>query len=114
MDDVTHENGCLWVIPGSHRAGLIEHADWRVGERLDKQVPQSQFDAAAAVPIVMPAGSASFHHSVLLHKSGANRSSQPRRGLAIHYMSAASRWTHPTQPQPSYLLLRGREQAGCV
>jgi hypothetical protein len=35
LDDATVDNGCLWVLPGSHRRGVIypnrEHSD----ERLD-------------------------------------------------------------------------------
>ena len=111
LDDVTTENGCMWVIPGSHRDGLVEHADWFVGDRKDKQVPQQLLELSKESPIVMPAGSCSFHHSLLLHKSAANRSVNPRRGLAVHYVSAKSRWT---KPAPKLALLRGREYSGCV
>jgi phytanoyl-CoA hydroxylase len=114
LDDVALENGCMWVIPGSHRAGLVEHADWQLGDRMDKQVPEAQLDRAREEPIVMPAGGSSFHHSVLLHRSGANTSDRPRRGLAVHYMSAKSRWTNPDLPKPEYMLLRGQEHPGCV
>ena len=27
LDDADEENGCMWVIPGSHRAGAVEHCD---------------------------------------------------------------------------------------
>jgi ectoine hydroxylase-related dioxygenase (phytanoyl-CoA dioxygenase family) len=115
LDDVTVENGCMWVIPGSHRQGAIDHSQqWMIGDRKDKQVPQSAFDRTAETPITIPAGGCSFHHSLLLHSSRPNRTPHPRRGLAIHYMSAGSRWTHPTDPQPAYMLLRGSELPGCV
>ncbi len=115
LDDVTLDNGCLWVIPGSHRQGLVDHGqEWFVGDRPDKQVPDSSIDRSNETPITMHAGGCSFHHSLLLHRSGPNHSTQPRRGLAVHYMSARSVWTHPTEPQPDYLLLRGREYPGCV
>lgn len=114
LDDVTTKNGCMWVIPGSHRRGLVEHAEWIVGGRADKQVPRQLLDLDAEVPIVMPAGSCSFHHSLLLHKSAPNRSANPRRGLAVHYVSAASRWTGDSRQKPKLTLLRGREFAGGV
>jgi ectoine hydroxylase-related dioxygenase (phytanoyl-CoA dioxygenase family) len=114
LDDVTLENGCMWVIPGSHRTGLLEHADWELGGRVDKQVPDTQLDRAKEAPIVMPAGGSSFHHSVLLHRSRANHTDQPRRGLAVHYMSAKSRWTNAAAPKPGYALLRGQEYPDCV
>jgi len=115
LDDVKEDNGCMWVIPGSHRGGLLDHGrEWRVGDRADKQIPDDLIDHSQERPIVMPAGSCSFHHSVLLHRSGANHSDRYRRGMAVHYMSAQSRWSDPDKPKPDYLLLRGREWPGCV
>ena len=115
LDDVTLQNGCLWVIPGSHLGELLDHDQpWKVGERVDMQVRDEQIQDSEEVPIELSEGSCSFHHSMLLHRSGANRSDKPRRGLAIHYMSARSRWTDSVKPKPDYLLLRGREYEGCV
>ena len=114
LDDVTLENGCLRVIPGSHREGLVEHDPWQLGDREDKQVGEDRLDRDREKPIVMPAGGCSFHHSVLLHRSGPNRSDQPRRGLAVHYMSSKCRWTDSESAKPDYRLLRGREFPGCV
>ena len=115
MDDVTLENGCLWVVPGSHLGGPLEHSEvWMVGDREDMRIPDTAFDRTREVPITMEAGSCSFHHSLLLHRSGANLSPHRRRGLATHYMSAQSRWTGPPQDKPQYPLLRGREFPECV
>lgn len=114
LDDVTLENGCLWVIPGDHRRGLLHHTAWYVGDREDKQIPTELLDTDREVPITMPAGSCSLHHSLLPHRSTVNRTDQPRRGFAVHYMSARSRWTADDRPQPAYPLLRGREFPGCV
>lgn len=115
LDDVTLDNGCLWVLPGSHLAGLVEHIPWWIGGREDKQVAPERLDLAREAPITMPAGSCSFHHSLLLHRSGPNHSDRPRRGLAVHYMSARCRWAvEPTRPRSDFPLLRGREYPGCV
>lgn len=115
LDDVTIENGCMWVIPGSHRGEIFDHSqEWDVGGRKDMQVPDKHLDLSREVPITLQAGSCSFHHSVLLHRSGRNQTSTSRRGLAIHYMSSHSRWTHPTLPKPAYSLLRGQEYEECV
>lgn len=115
LDDATVANGCLWVIPGSHKIGLLDHDQpWHVGGRVDMQVRDEQIDYAREVPNELKAGSCSFHHSMLLHRSGPNKTQTSRRGLAVHYMSSRSRWTHPTQPKPLYPLLRGREYEDCV
>lgn len=115
LDDVTLNNGCMWVIPGSHRQGVLPHSElWMVGERQDMRVPEKALERRNEVPLVMLAGSCSFHHSLLLHSSCPNHSSLPRRGLAVHYMSAQSKWTDAGQVKPDYLLLQGREYAACV
>ena len=83
LDDVTLENGCLWVIPGSHLQGIRDHSqEWQMGDRTDMQVPEEEIDLTHEVPITLRAGSCSFHHSVLLHRSGPNHTTHRRRGLA--------------------------------
>lgn len=115
LDDVTRENGCMWFVPGSHRQGPRPHSQkWKVGKREDMRVPDSAIDRQGEQPITMRAGDCSFHHSLLLHRSDKNQTPQRRRGLAVHYMSARSRWTGAADEKPFYLLVRGREFPGCV
>lgn len=93
MDDANQENGCLWVIPGSHRDRLIwpqrEHDDRRfdcTGEAF--QFPYADSDA---IPVEVTAGSIVFFNGYLLHRSFPNRAqSGYRRVLVNHYMSAES------------------------
>ena len=115
LDDVTLENGCLWVVPGSHLQGIRDHSqEWVVGDRTDKQVPDDAIDLTREVPITLRAGSCSFHHSVLLHRSGPNHTPHRRRGLAVHYMSSRLRWTGDPAEKPDYPLLHGTSHPGCV
>jgi len=93
MDDATVENGCLWVIPGSHRHGIIwpqhKHDDRRfdcVGEAIN--YPYTDDDA---VPVEVKRGSVVFFNGYLLHRSLPNYApSGFRRSLVNHYMSAQS------------------------
>lgn len=115
LDDVTLEKGPMQVIPGSHRQGVRAHSQpWLVRGQKDKQIPVESMERRRETPLLMPMGSCSFHHSLLLHRSAPNRSNSARRGLAVHYMSARSRWTEKRRSQPSYILLQGREFSGCV
>lgn len=115
LDDVTVENGCMWVIPRSHTAGAYAHSEpWDLGGRIDMQIPESKFDRNTEVPLTIPAGGCSFHHSLLLHSSRPNKMPHSRRGLATHYMSAKSRWTDKSKPCPDFLHVRGQEWSGCV
>ena len=115
LDDVTLENGCMWVIPGSHRGGPLDHSEpWFVGDRQDMRIPDSAIDLSNEQPITMTAGGCSFHHSLTLHRSGPNNSPDFRRGHATHYMTARSRWTGEPADKPNYPLLRGVEHPNCV
>ncbi|MBK1857007.1 phytanoyl-CoA dioxygenase family protein [Cerasicoccus arenae] len=93
LDNATVDNGCLWVIPGSHRSGVL----WPMYPH-----NKSEYDCAAeaynfpysdedAVPVEVPAGAIVFFNGYLLHKSLPNRKTSGfRRALVNHYMSAES------------------------
>jgi len=93
LDDATVENGCLWVIPGSHKRGIIwpqhDHDDPRfdcAGEAYG--FPYRDEDS---VPVEVKAGALVFFNGYLLHRSFPNRAqSGYRRVLGNHYMSAES------------------------
>jgi 2-oxoglutarate-dependent dioxygenase len=84
LDDVDEGNGCMWVVPGSHRHGLLEHHAPK--ERADLR--NVEVDERDAVPVHVPAGHAMFHHCLTLHGTHANRTDRPRRAIAITYMPA--------------------------
>jgi hypothetical protein len=91
IDQATTENGCLHFIPGSHRWGLI--GPTRGGEGTEHPMSEdfmSDTERWPSVPVPLRPGSVSFHHSMTMHKSGANTSGLRRRGYAIHYMRASS------------------------
>ena len=104
MDDATIENGCLWVIPGSHKPGILwpqfKHNDRRfdcAGQAHD--YPYTDDDA---IPVQVKAGTVVFFNGYLLHRSLPNTASSGyRRALVNHYMSAQSLlpWHAPEQGQ---------------
>jgi len=102
LDDATTENGCLWVIPGSHRPGVLwplqaqENRDFDCSDE-SYGYPYSDEDA---VPVEVKAGSIVFFNGYLLHRSLPNRAKQGyRRALVNHYMSAESLlpWHPPSE-----------------
>ncbi len=87
LDPSTPENGCLRLVPGSHRLPLHrlrpnDAVPSLFGVELDPQL----VDEAAAVDVVLAAGDVSVHHPNLVHGSGPNRSDRPRRALAVRYL----------------------------
>jgi phytanoyl-CoA hydroxylase len=102
LDDATVENGCLWVLPGSHRRGVLypdrDHHD----PRFDCEVEAYDFPYRDedAVAVEVPAGSVVLFSGYLLHMSLPNSGRHGlRRALVNHYMSAESPlpWFLPPQ-----------------
>jgi ectoine hydroxylase-related dioxygenase (phytanoyl-CoA dioxygenase family) len=82
MDDMLLENGCLLVIPGSHKGPVYSHHQNGV---FVGAVTDPEFDPSDAVPIELKAGGISIHHVRTLHASAPNTSSRPRRLLLYQY-----------------------------
>lgn len=91
IDDATVENGCLFVLPGSHRDGFL-HPTREHGrpDEFDFAQEAHGFDDSAEVAVEVRAGSVVFFNGYLLHRSRKNRSSGYRRALVSHYMSMNS------------------------
>jgi phytanoyl-CoA hydroxylase len=91
LDDADLENGCLWVLPGSHRMGYLhptrEHGN---REEFDASDEAYSFDDSDAVAVEVHAGDVVFFNGYLLHRSFRNRSNRTRRALVNHYMNAWS------------------------
>jgi ectoine hydroxylase-related dioxygenase (phytanoyl-CoA dioxygenase family) len=93
MDDATVRNGCLWVIPGSHKHGILYPQEWHGDQRFDcaEEARFSQYTNDDAVPVEVKMGSVVYFNGYLLHRSLPNKASRGfRRSLVNHYMSAES------------------------
>lgn len=107
MDDAVIDNGCLWIIPGSHRPGVLwpmyPHDDDRYDcTQMSYDFPYRDEDA---IPVEVPAGAIVFFNGYTLHKSEPNQLTKGfRRALVNHYMSAES--LLPWQPDPTTAVAR--------
>ena len=91
LDHATIENGCLWVIPGSHRTGyLYPQRDHGNPEEFDFAPESHGFEEKGEIAIEVAAGTVVFFNGYLLHRSFKNRSRVYRRVLVNHYMNAWS------------------------
>jgi phytanoyl-CoA hydroxylase len=93
LDDANVENGCLWVIPGSHKHGIL----WQLEETDDPRFDCTResrgfpYQDDEAIPVEVKAGAIVFFNGYLLHRSLPNRAqSGYRRVLVNHYMNANS------------------------
>ncbi|MDA3959591.1 MAG: phytanoyl-CoA dioxygenase family protein [Planctomycetota bacterium] len=91
VDDANIDNGCLWVLPGSHRRGVLYEQRDHNSEHFDSAQESFGFDDSDEVPVEVPAGSVVFFNGYLLHRSKPNHTrDRYRRALVNHYMSSAS------------------------
>jgi hypothetical protein len=92
LDDASVDNGCMWVIPGSHRPGVLYPVRHHHDRRFDPTPEAHGFDHEDhAVPVEVPAGGVVFFNGYLLHRSLPNeRPGGHRRALVNHYMSCES------------------------
>jgi hypothetical protein len=95
LDDATHANGCLWMIPGSHAHGFLPTVQDRGAlDRLYTDV--RSLDLAEPHAIEAPAGSLIFFDGHIVHGSRTNRSPESRRALVLTYQpQGLPRWTPP-------------------
>jgi ectoine hydroxylase-related dioxygenase (phytanoyl-CoA dioxygenase family) len=82
VDDVTTENGCLWVLPGSHEQGDLEH--WEKPPAWHRHC----YDGPdQGVPLEGKAGDAAILHCQCVHRSTPNTTPKPRRTYLAAYCS---------------------------
>lgn len=94
IDDATRDNGCLRVIPGSHRARTLARHQRNPSPELtlqDELAPGS-FDPDEAHDIVLERGQVSLHDVYLMHGSEPNRSPHSRRGMTMRFMPTTSHY----------------------
>jgi phytanoyl-CoA hydroxylase len=99
LEDTTIENGCTWVVPGSHLLpgrpanSLTEDGEVRRSGLLDQ-----------AVPVPMPAGGLLAIDSMIMHTAGNNTTPGSRMSMTVGYHSVdeLSRMENPAR-----VLVRG-------
>jgi hypothetical protein len=91
LDDATLENGCLWVLPSSHKGVLYDQREHDNPDEFDQAAESHGFDDSGEVPVEVNTGDVVFFNGYLLHRSRKNRSQVYRRVLVNHYMNAWSR-----------------------
>ncbi|WP_442484551.1 phytanoyl-CoA dioxygenase family protein [Aeoliella sp. SH292] len=78
--DATENNGCLAVIPGSHRRGLAHHCPGGNGLTIPERLLESQ-----AMPLPMKPGSILCLHRLTKHSSLPNNSDTVRWSFDLRY-----------------------------
>jgi ectoine hydroxylase-related dioxygenase (phytanoyl-CoA dioxygenase family) len=88
LDDHTIDNGCLKIIPGSDKFGLLGHRDI-IGDNLGhkRRIPRKTLqylsDEYEIKNIPMKSGDVLFFNHLMVHGSSANYTNKDRRGIVL-------------------------------
>ena len=92
IDDVGVENGCMRVIPGSHKGnGVLKHHTNKADDlTLNQELDLDQFDESKAVNMTLKPGQMSLHDINIVHGSNHNTSNKRRAGYVLRVMPTTS------------------------
>lgn len=110
FDDAPLEKGCVRVVPGSYRYGLLPH-DPSGGWHLDPE----QYPVEEATPCPAAAGDVLFFSYLTIHGSGINASDEARTTLLIQMrdpLDPPTIRTHESRGQG--MMLAGIDPSSCT
>ncbi|XP_075408477.1 phytanoyl-CoA dioxygenase, peroxisomal isoform X1 [Tenrec ecaudatus] len=89
MEHIDRNNGCLVVLPGTHKGPLKEHdyPKWEGGVNKMYHGIRDYDKNNARVHLVMEKGDTVLFHPLLIHGSGQNRTQGFRKAISCHYAS---------------------------
>ncbi|XP_010619579.1 phytanoyl-CoA dioxygenase, peroxisomal [Fukomys damarensis] len=90
MEHIDRSNGCLVVLPGTHRRSLEPHSypQWEGGVNIMFHGIQDLKRDSPRLHLVMEEGDTVFFHPLLIHGSGRNRTQGFRKAISCHFASA--------------------------
>ena len=112
LTDSTRDNGCMRVVPGSHRQPILPHRDTYAADNRLSRGQEIEVEVAEqdAVDVVLRAGEMSLHHVNIIHGSNSNPSDGSRIGFAPRFMTPETR---QIDGEPlTAVLARGRDSHG--
>ncbi len=113
IDPTNRENGCMRVIPGTHKNGFSEYEAVDATANTFATQIKDQIDESAAVYFELNPGECSLHDSRIIHGAKANTSPQRRCGYTMRYFSTELK-VNPEANPPGFKiwLARGTDIAG--
>jgi phytanoyl-CoA hydroxylase len=100
LDHATTENGCMIILPGSHRQGPVVHF-----KRRDWQICDTHVNNTGALAVPLEPGGCLLFHSLIHHGTPTNGSPLRRRAVQFHYRPESA----PKTSQEERLAIFGEE-----
>lgn len=111
LDRSTKENGCMRVIPGTHKNGFSEYVPVDKSENTF-HAEIKEVDESKAVYFELEKGECSLHDSRIIHGATANTSPYRRCGYTMRYIPASTKINPERNKGWKFWLARGRNIAG--
>jgi hypothetical protein len=110
-DSVNIENGCLWVMLGTQKLGLLPHGAVKNIEEHDHWTDETEgVDTSKQIPVIMEKGDILFFSELLIHSSNKNRSKDRwRRSYVCHYIREDSNVLHREDLHQKFPLYLGEQ-----
>ncbi|MBT5873006.1 MAG: phytanoyl-CoA dioxygenase family protein [Candidatus Latescibacteria bacterium] len=86
LDRTRIENGCLQIIPGTHKDIIPQQGDLLSPEEIQRYAPESK-----RIYLEMEPGEVVLLHNWTLHKSETNHTDAPRRAFSVCYIDSATK-----------------------
>ena len=99
LTDSDPDNGCIQVIPGSHKWGMQRTWGRITRDRGQPLTDRADVDLSQCRQVPLKAGSALLFHSLIVHGSGPNNSPRPRHTALYAYFPPAVRY-RPDEGRP--------------
>jgi ectoine hydroxylase-related dioxygenase (phytanoyl-CoA dioxygenase family) len=97
LEDANIHNGCIWVLPETHKQGLVEHKETSIGK-------QCYFGSDPGVAVELRKGGMAFFSSLMFHRSGPNVSDSIRKGYIVQYAHASVRDKASGEPRGRFVV----------
>ena len=103
LSESTPENGCIRIVPGSHKIGKLEKSDGHT------HIPKihDEHELEEAEPIIGEPGDVLFFHCFSLHGSMPNISKNPRKTILIQLYAGTDKVLDDNPHSNIQLVLRG-------
>lgn len=104
----TKENGCLVILPGSHKEVIHEHLpDDRPGSNYG-YTEIKDHDFKKEMPLFLNTGDLLLFHSFLMHKSYDNKSNSRRTAMVYHFAETGTDFGELDSPTNEWISVRGK------
>jgi len=112
IDNVTKENSCVRIIPGSHKKA-VPHVKSKEGMAFGEMTDMNYVDTSKAIDMELRPGQFFLFNEKLLHQSNKNVSNQRRMGMSTRVTLPFVKIEHdipPLFPGHACILLSGEDK----